>query len=194
MWSCFNFQLSWAKGARGPQITWIGATMCYYSEGAAIAGVEVTISIEKQQKLSGAVADMLSATQVDRRKLKEFAGLISWVASVVPSMRPFVAMIWAASSATPVGQETADMVSVARIALPLHWLQAFTAGQMLDAPRRFPVTDPGPGFMLTFDGSLTGGGATLERIASAHRLAVTGDVIEYCAMVWTAADQFPSYD
>ena len=69
----------------------------------SIIGVEVDISPDKRLKLADLVSGFLMLQFLDRATLKEVAGLVSWVASVVPAMKPFCAVLWAAATAKPAG-------------------------------------------------------------------------------------------
>ena len=151
----------------------------HLQDGIAV-GVEITIAADKKVKLREQVQAFGKATLIARKALKEFAGLVAWVASVVPVMRPFSAMLWAAAVASPRGQETPTMVHFRRVLLPLRWLLAFANEEYLDAPRRFMHREPPLGPRITFDASLTGGGAFLE-------LPVDGVLVvqEYFTCKWT---------
>ena len=113
-----------------------------------IAGVEPTRSPENRQ----AVVEFQALQFADRKELRAFAGLCSWIASVVPIMKSFVAMVWAAATSKPAGQETARWVAIRRVRLPLAWLHAFAIdSDSLAGPRLFPVNRDPIGPCLVFD-------------------------------------------
>ena len=185
LWTCLGFTLSWAKGQRGTSIDWIGASLTYYQERGTIAGVEVNISAEKREKLERAARELFSNVFINRQALREFAGLCSWVASVVPALRAFVAMFWAAATSRPARTESDTSLHGGRVTLALRWVIAFCELRHLEIPRRFPLLDPGPGPRITFDASLTGGGATFEVL----RPGSTWHLVEYLSSVWSEEDR-----
>ena len=58
-----------------------------------VSGVEVTVSEDKRAKLASTTLAFLLSSKVDRSALRDYAGLVSWVASIVPALKPFVAVI-----------------------------------------------------------------------------------------------------
>ena len=92
-------------------------------------------------------------------------------------------MLWAAATARPAGAESPDRVERRRVDLAFRWLAAFAEGKYLEAPRVFPLLEPTVGPRITFDASLTGGGAILD-------LPVNGDLdtAMYFGVAWTPAD------
>ena len=143
---------------------WIGAELRIIrnDEGAPI-GVSITISQDKADKLEAEIKDMMSRDFVDRDSLRSFAGLGSWISTVVPVMRPFVQMLWAAATSQPSGREKTfkhgKWVSRARIRTALVWLKAFAALRLTTLPRQFLAAEPLHSPTVGFDASTTGGGA-----------------------------------
>ena len=114
---------------------------------------------------------------------KEFAGLVAWVASVVKSMRPYSRMIWAAALSKPAGQETWASLYTQRLRLPLIWLLAAAKKQLGIFHRFFPLKSPTGELVLTFDASLTAGGATMSRYDGDKEV-----VVGYMRTQWTTED------
>ena len=88
--------------------------------------------------------------------MRQFAGLTTWMAGLMPQLKPFATMIWAAlqCSSTPT-------LLGSQIRTPLKWFKALAQAQFGPLARR--CRDRAPYFtVIRFDGSLTGGGATLH--------------------------------
>ena len=179
LWVALGFELSWAKGARGIEVDWIGAHLAFVFTNNAVTHVTATVNKDKVAELSYTVNDFLGQSRLDRRALKRFAGLATWVGSIIPAMKPYCSMLWAAATAPPAGAETNTEVSAARVRLPLQWIAALAADGFLGVARRFPLHPPGNGPVVAFDASLAGGGATLT---------LPNGRVYYFALTWTPAD------
>lgn len=162
LWASWGFKLSWAKGAKGHCVDWIGAKLQFVFAGSRVIAVEVSINDDKATSLLLTAGAFLREQRIERREVKKFAGLCSWVGSIIPAMRPYTQMLWAAACAAPSGSETRDRLCTARVGLPLRWISSFAAEGMVQVTRRFPLDPPEVGPVITFDASLTGGGATLQ--------------------------------
>ena len=184
LWSALNLQLAWPKGLVGPDVTWIGASLRWYPSCDQPEGVEVSLAQEKCSKVGTDAAALAACALVQRKTLREFAGFTSWIAVVLPCVRPFAQMIWAAACAQPRGAETKHHVASKRVALPLQWFQALATESFVSLVRRCPARVPDRGPMVTFDASLTGGGATLHSSGDA---AAAPDA--WLALAWTQSDR-----
>ena len=162
LWASLGFKLSWAKGAKGHSVDWIGAKLQFVFAQGRVVAVEVSINGDRAATLQLTVAALLREQHVDRREVKTFAGLCSWVGSIIPAMRPYTQMLWAAACAAPSGSEARGRLCAARIELLLKWIASFAAAGMIRVTRRFPLDPPEVGPVITFDASLSGGGATLQ--------------------------------
>ncbi|CAK0839052.1 unnamed protein product [Prorocentrum cordatum] len=141
------------------EVDWIGARLAYMHEAGRVVGVTVTISPDKVAKVGRALDELAADTFCDRKAVEEFAGLCSWVGSIVQTVRPFARMVWAAACAPPGGHETSGQVA-----------------------KEFFVDDAGEGPTIVFDASFTGGEAFLEPSgASAAN-------IRYFVAEWTPED------
>ncbi len=92
-------------------------------------------------------------------------------------------MLWAALTAD--GQ--ADKVSIKQVQVPLRWLQAFARQHMAPVERRCRWQPPYY-TIITFDGSLTGGGATFQTGLRDVQGALTAPITAYWMETWTPAD------
>jgi hypothetical protein len=61
---------------------------------------------------------------VSRKALREFTGRAEWVAGMLPQLKPFVQMLWAALSTSSLGP---DKVWIRQVKVALCWLEAFFA-------------------------------------------------------------------
>ena len=149
-----------------------------------IAGVSVTIGPDKAKKLEARAKEMLELAWISRKALKEYAGLCSWVSSIVRSMRPYCRMIWAAATSHPAGRESWDKVAGPRVRWALRWIIAAVQLQLGTFSRTFPLVPPSEVCVITFDASLTGGGATLHMQEDA-----SGKPVAYLHGTWSDQDE-----
>ena len=180
LWCALGFRLSWAKASRGTSVSWIGGTLSYVWARGELSGVEVTVQPEKIRKMAEIAGKFLEQQLLHRVRLREFAGLVTWIASVVPAMRPYAQMLWAAASAKPRGREDRLHVACRRASLPLRWCAAFTSKHRRFPSRHVPLAPDASVFVLAFDASLSGGGATLQ--------CSLGGAIEYSSFIWSKRD------
>ena len=102
-------------------MNWIGASIQLVKEGGRIHRVRTTLSEERLLKVKTKAEYFLAGIKASRSEVREFAGLASWIGSVVKAARPYAQMIWAAACAKPAGWETADILATKRISLPMKW-------------------------------------------------------------------------
>ena len=126
-----------------------------------MVAVMVTIRREKALELKRKVDEFLAKNVVDRGTIRELAGPCSWIGSIVPVLKPYTQMLWAAACAPPAEGESSVKMARARVSLPLRWLRAFAEKDLIRLPRRFPVVCPKKGPVIAFDASLSGGGAVI---------------------------------
>ena len=161
LWQALGLHISWHKAQLGDSAVWIGAKFeVKYVDGEADM-LELTIGPEKLTKLEQEAKQLLEQTPCDRARLRRFAGLCSWVASVVPAARVFSTMVWAAAASKPAAGETEDHISPARVRFPLRWLIELCTRRAAHMPRLFPIQPPSGTIAVGFDASTTGGGAWL---------------------------------
>ena len=75
-----GYKLSWRKGARGQNVQWIGALFKQWRSPTGVHGLSVTIAPEKIERMRKWCSDLISADVVYRSDLRQFAGLVTWVA------------------------------------------------------------------------------------------------------------------
>ena len=185
LWRALNCCLAWNKGALGQCVEWIGGSLrlnvghSNEDDDAVIVSIGEAKLI-KVHKIATALQD---ESMVDRTRVKEFAGLCSWIGSIVPNVNPFTQMLWAAASAKPSVNESQQKISTSRVRLPLQWLHAMARDRTIDAKRIFHIRERPGRSWITFDASLTGGGATLHLNKD-----VTEPATEFFSTTWTSED------
>ena len=122
LWSqVAGFPLKLEKSDSGTEVKWIGAKIKANHEDQTIS---VTIPEDKVAELKSKVQTYLKRPVIGRRQLQSLAGALSFVAGVVPLMRPFLNSLWAAL-ATNDGPTTArNVIHVRRIGVALQWIDA----------------------------------------------------------------------
>ena len=119
---------------------------------------------------------------VPRPAIRLLAGLASWMSTLMPQLSAFIAMLWAA-----VGSTRAVALRASQVRKPLLWFRALCGVSFTPLERHCrrhtPYCTP-----ITFDGSLTGGGATLQAGVADWAAASTVPVIAYWADTWTDDD------
>ena len=121
---------------------------------------------------------------VDKNALRSFTGLSAWVANLCPQVSPFSAMLWAALASRP----GLAWIYLQQVSVPLSWVLAFTTelnGPLIRhfRPRAETVT------ILTFDGSPSGGGATVQLAVPLRADRVKAPISFYWATRWTHDDE-----
>ena len=116
-----GFPMSWGKGVLGTDVVWIGARLAVVP-----AGIQVAIPEDKLRDLQRLTAEFLGKSVVSRRAVKAFCGKLSFVAGMVPTLRPFVRMVWAALLSP--SRLPQSIVHVRRFNVALDWLKALFDG------------------------------------------------------------------
>lgn len=178
LWHVLGLKLAWSKGKLGSIVDKLEATLKVVEINGEHIGVTVAISDEKSEKLRGTVTDMLTHRKQRRKDLRNLAGLLSWVASVTPVVRPFAQVVWAACASAPAKGESATYVATARIELALTWISEFATKGLTGTPRFFPANRPDAGVTICFDASTTGGGAGLS-------MPGCTSIAFYCSTTWS---------
>ena len=115
-----GFPIKLEKSDSGQEVKWIGATI---KAEPLTKQVVVTIPKEKCDELCMTITKHLNRPIIGRRQLQSLAGTLSFIAGVVPLMRPFLGGLWAVLAATnDGGRPTRNVVHTRRIALALEWI------------------------------------------------------------------------
>ena len=89
-WESLNLKLAWAKGAMGKSVDWIGASLTVVKVAKEHpAGMRMAISETHCAKVYEIAIRMAAGARISRKELREFAGLVAWIANVMPCVGPF---------------------------------------------------------------------------------------------------------
>ena len=112
-----GFPLAWSKAAIGSEVVWIGAQLT-----ATASGVRVSIPQGKLDALRTEVAQMQRTAVQTRRAVRSFCGKLSLVAGMVPILRPFLGMYWAALASK--SRLPPSLVHCRQFAVASQWMAA----------------------------------------------------------------------
>ena len=88
-----GFPIKLEKASGGKSLEWVGATLTLKDD---VGEVQISLPAEKVKKLQEANANIGSKPVVGARALRAHAGGLSFLAGLVPHVRPFLGSIWAA--------------------------------------------------------------------------------------------------
>ena len=95
-WQVMGAPSSRGKGQRGASAQWTGAKRTVIKRGPRVRGVTVEAPEDKgADRLRGVEAFLGGKAVLARRPLRRFAGQASFVAGLVPLLRPFLSGVWA---------------------------------------------------------------------------------------------------
>lgn len=100
-WCALGFPISWGKTCRGTSVQWIGVSLSLVGDKGK--DLQVVLPPDKTQKLVNAFNEIIQQGQhgmVSDRKLQATAGLMAWVANLMPMARPWASSLWAALTAS----------------------------------------------------------------------------------------------
>lgn len=101
IWCSFGFPISWGKISRGTSVDWIGVALSLVGETGK--DLQIVLPPEKTAKLLDAFGKLISESRkgmVPASLLQATAGLMAWVANVIPMARPWASALWAALTAS----------------------------------------------------------------------------------------------
>ncbi|CAE7838251.1 unnamed protein product [Symbiodinium sp. CCMP2592] len=132
LWAAVSgYPVKLSKACGGKDLEWVGARIrCVDAEEAVI----VTLPASKIQALLQDTDKFLGRSVVGSRELRSFTGALSFVAGLVPHLRPFLATFWAVLTRHDVTGEgrhalsTRRLIHVRRIRPALCWVRALLAG------------------------------------------------------------------
>ena len=148
-----------------------------------VPGVTVSITAERIRRLKDECCTLLNEVdQVPKNRVRQLAGLATWIAGVMPQMSAFTSMLWAAINSGP-----NDTVSVGQLRRALTWIStlcgySFKAVERRCRPRATYFS------LITFDGSLTGGGATLQVGLTKLEEAESAPIVSYWHDRWSESE------
>ncbi|CAK9106255.1 Uncharacterized protein SCF082_LOCUS49493 [Durusdinium trenchii] len=87
-----GFPVKLAKAEGGKTISWVGAKLDLNDKDQT---VRVTIPQDKVAKIQETTQLFLKRPVVGQKQLRSYAGMLSFVAGLIPHLRPFLASLWA---------------------------------------------------------------------------------------------------
>ena len=177
-----GFPIKLSKATGGKHITWIGATVQIKDEEKE---VEITIPADKIKKLRELTEKFMKKPVVGSKELRSYAGSLSFVAGLVPHLRPFLSSIWAVlpfnRGATDDGARTKGnsgrLIHVRRIAPALAWIRGLLTGKEAPLRRTLQAIKPNLEVTITTDACPFGLGGTL-RVSGELKSAFSSDLPE----------------
>ena len=160
LWACVaGFPLSWKKTEGGTSLRWIGAQVTVECDS-----VVVSIPEDKGEELKSETRNLLRSSVCGVRRLRSYAGLVSFYAGLIPHLRPFLSGVWAV---LPHHSEAAHghnrgWIHTKRIRTSLLWFLAFFGAAVGDLVRRYPFADRADhSYVIVTDASPWGVGGVL---------------------------------
>ena len=134
---CLGFPLAWAKGVLGTDITWIGAR--FSTLRTIDMGIRVSIPDDKIKALVELISELRRIAVAPRKSVRSFCGKLSFVGGMLPYIRPFLAMFWAALSSK--SSLPPALIHCRQFRVPLDWLHALFNNIHGPLVRDFPLWD-----------------------------------------------------
>lgn len=164
--SVAGFPIKWEKASGGKSMTWIGATITLSDKDQE---VKVSIPEEKVAKVQASTREFIKKPVVGFRQLRSYAGNLSFIAGLIPHLRPFLSTIWAAlagACATNDGagssRSAGKLVHTRRVKPALRWIEALVKGEPAPLERVLPALLPTAVAEITTDASPFGMGGVLR--------------------------------
>ena len=114
----------------GKTLEWVGARLTCDDDSQAVT---VSLPRAKTEQLLQDTDRHLTRPVIGARELRSYAGALSFVAGLVPHLRPFLASFWAALSKHAITDDglpcvkARKLIHVRRIAPALRWIRALLA-------------------------------------------------------------------
>ena len=110
------------KGSFGPRVVWIAQMEI----NVKVNKMEVRLPVKKNQEILEALAHIMDSPggMVRHHEVRRIAGKISWVASFLHQLKPFVRQLWACLYTTATG-DTVKWVFKKQVWPALTWLRMF---------------------------------------------------------------------
>ena len=184
-WCALGCRLAYPKGQLGPRVSWIGAAV---EVDLVRARVMVRIPRDKVDQVTSAIAAFLRGRgMLSHQDLRALAGRVSWMAGLLPQLKPFARQLWAALTGGGAAGKP-GLVYLRQVAPALSWLRCCFGNVLGDLVRFVYVVDRYlQGLLLEVDASPWGGGAACWRGVSTR--AGRGPPDEYIVARWTPADE-----
>ena len=127
-----GFPLAWGKGVLGESVIWIGAQL-----SSLPSGIRVSIPEDKLDALLAQTQELRSSVVASRRSIRAYCGKLSFIGGMVPYIRPFLSMLWAALSSS--SRLPSNLIHCRQLMVALDWLHALLLGRHGPLVRMFPL-------------------------------------------------------
>ncbi|CAE7389519.1 unnamed protein product [Symbiodinium natans] len=160
-----GFPVKLSKATGGKRVEWVGASISCRDEEKAVV---VTIPKAKVAQLLAETEKHLGRAVIGAKELRSYAGALSFVAGLVPHLRPFLATFWAALSKHDITSDgspytrTRKLIHVRRVSPALRWVKALLSGTET-VERIFYANPPATDLELVTDASPWGIGGVCRR-------------------------------
>ena len=122
-WLAMGYKLAFPKAQRCPLAEWIGCLLAVFPDR-----VEAWVTPERADDLEDETNKMLSENVIAVPRLRSYAGKVSFVASIIPTWRPFLNEIRAALKSANISRAGAvppKTVWTVQVKGALEWFAAF---------------------------------------------------------------------
>ena len=114
-----GFPLAWHKADGGTEVMWIGALF-----RIAPKGVQITVPPPKVTAIQEMLTLVIKKPLIQPKFVRRLAGVLAWVATIVPHIKPFLAGFWEA-----LARGESKPIPTKKLKISASWLAAFLRGQ-----------------------------------------------------------------
>jgi len=161
VWAALGFPLALPKGQYGKRVRWIGFDLSVDKKT-----IVATLKEELVRDIKAHITSLAAVNIVPHKLLRSFAGKVSHAASLLYTLRPFLAEIWAALVTVGVSSGAPpNTVWFKQIRSAITWFQAFFDLKLPSLTRTFHLSSylsSGPHIEIGVDASPWGIGAWLS--------------------------------
>eukprot|EP00435_Cladocopium_sp_Y103_P073457 s254_g43.t1 len=130
LWTAVSgFPVKLEKASGGKKVEWVGAVVSCNDETGEVV---VTIPEKKIAALQEMTEKTLKRPVIYAKDLRSYAGQLSFVAGLVPHLRPFLSSIWAAlssvGSASDGAKHSGKLIHTKRFKAALCWIEGLLKG------------------------------------------------------------------
>lgn len=197
-WRAIGLWVAWGKGSLGESVDWVGARIGVDWKGSTVSTTIPEDKVSDLQELGAKLADARGMFPI--AEARTYAGKTSWVAGMIPQLRPFVAQVCGAvadasrtQKSKPSTRKRPERLMFARrCASALQWLHRFWEGVEGTLTRTFRADQATAGVQLVTDASPWGGGAVIwsggPGPVGAAETKLTGQPLKFFKAKWTEDD------
>ena len=149
LWAAIaGYPIKMEKTEAGTTVRWIGAELKILEESSSVS---ITIPADKVAEVVDRIRKVMSRPVIGKKQLQSLAGALSFFASVVPLMRPFLGAIWPVLATDDGPPRARKLVHTKRIAQAMNW--ALREETSVTFTRVVRAIKPASGAIVTSDAS-----------------------------------------